>query len=542
MSSKLILEHLHLKHFATFDSTQMMFGPGLNCLVGETGSGKSLVMDALAIIFGGRADKKFIRKGSDFCLIEAVLSTNSLELINELDASGYPTENQKIYLKRIIYKNGTSKSYINQSHCSLTELSDFCRQHIDLVGQFENQQLLNENYLLTLVDRFGKHEALIDYKKIYSEWFHLKREIKHLEELNSTLIQKRDYLEFQINEILTLSPSLEDELKLIEKKDLIVNIEKYQLVKQNVMALIEGESGPKGLKDQWNLLKNLILKNPKFFQEQVTHKFLQIDLEFFELMHDLTKHELPDSTDEDIQETISRLDLYQRIKRKFGESVESVLQHLEQFETELNEISSVEDKLIATRNNFSIAEEKLEELARSLHTARLKTSHELSIALTQAVREMKMNGAEIKIVLNTLNDFNDWGKSSLLFLAQTNPGEGFHQIKDIASGGELSRILLAYRQVLAVHDSVSIFLFDEIDTGIGGETAHSIAKALKKVSLNSQIVAITHLPQIAIQADSVLEVSKEIKSEEGADRTESFVHQLTGSSIKSMAEKMVSLN
>lgn len=542
MKTTLTIKSLTLKNFATFSYSEVLFTEGFNCIVGETGSGKSLVLDALEMIFGGRGDKKFIRKGTDFLLLECLLSTDNDLIISELNDLGYPSNGSDITLKRIIYKNGSSKTFINQSACSLAELAHFSRQHIDLVGQFENQKLLTDSYMLKIIDGFGKHEEVASFHEKYLKLSHLKKEEAELLKNKNAIAQRKDYLEFQINEITTLAPSEDDEISLLQKKDKIVNLEKYHQLENQIQHLLNGTNEESGLIQHWNQLKQLIIKNSNFFKPQLAQLSLSLDQDLNDFFDKLNFNDSSELTKSEVDEVFQRLDSYQKVKKKFGSTISDILVQLNSFEEELLLLNTSQDRLEEAQKEIKHLENSLRTLALTLHEKRVKTSGRLSSELTKSIQEMRMQGAVINIRCFLNTELNDEGLTSLSFEAQTNPGEGYYKVKDIASGGELSRILLAYRSILSNYDSVSIFLFDEIDTGIGGETALTIAKSLKKVALSSQVIAITHLPQIAIHADHLVEVDKELIEEGKEIRTESFIKHFNGDKIKSIAEKMIALN
>lgn len=542
MKNNLMIKSLTLKNFATFSQSEVNFHDGFNCIVGETGSGKSLLLDALEMIFGGRGDKKFIRKGADFLLLEALLVTHNPQIHAELDELGCPGNGSEISLKRIIYKNGTSKTFINQSSCTLTDLAHFSRQHIDLVGQFENQKLLTDSYLLKLIDSFGKHAEILKYRSEYKNFLILKKEHSDLNKIQNDLAQRKDYLEFQVNEIKTLNPSLEDESKLLLMKEKIVNLEKFHHLESQVTHLLNGSNEESGMIQKWNQLKNLVNKNAHFFNPELAQLCLSVDQELNDFFEKITFGENLELTQEEVNDVFQKLDSYQRLKRKFGGEVNTIIEQLNLFEQELLNLNSCHDRIDFLNIEIERIHKELISLAKIIHEKRIKTSSLLSKELTHSIQEMRMIGAQISIKCSEETTLSEEGFTSLSFEAQTNPGEGFYKVKDIASGGELSRILLAYRNVLSLHDSVSVFLFDEIDTGIGGETAHSIAKSLKKVALSSQVIAITHLPQIAVYADHLVEVGKDVIQDESDVRTESVIKHFSGDGIKKLAEKMVSLS
>jgi DNA repair protein RecN (Recombination protein N) len=288
-------------------------------------------------------------------------------------------------------------------------------------------------------------------------------------------------------------------------------------------------------------LSSVVLKNKDFLENELTD-VSDIDDKLHLLFGNLNQKLDFDLDPQELEGTIERLDIYQKLKKKFGGSVETMLESQVSFTNERNKLQELDFDLDDLKLKIKNLKNDLSQLSKALHEKRTKYALKLSKELTERVQILKMNGATIKLVLEELNDFNESGSTRANFVAETNPGEGYFKVKDIASGGELSRILLAVRQILSNHDSISIFLFDEIDTGIGGETANCIGKALFQVATNGQVIAITHLPQIAQFADSLILVQKEIQADNKSSRTESSIKEITGKMVQKEVRAMSQLN
>lgn len=519
----LILTTLKLQNFATFKYHEVQFSSGLNAIVGETGSGKSLLLDALQLVFGGRADKKAVRNGSDSTVVEAVLRFTDEEIARTLDEMGFPSEEGEVVIKRMVRKDGTSKCWINNMASSLGELVAFSRRYVDLVGQFENQKLLSDGYQLKLLDQFGQTTDLATQMREQLALFRsLRDERDQLERSQVDREQRLDYLDFQINEINQLDPREGEEEELVQLKSDYLNHERKQMLLHQLSELLEGGESSGGLASSVRQGRSLIAKNSSLIPATFTEAFTNLEAAVDDLTTAFRGLSTKELDAEELQNAIDRLDFYQKLKRKFGGSVEGILESKKQFETEAMKLRALETDMSTLVKKLQMAEQSLQRIAEDLHTKRSQNASAFSKELTRSVRELKMTGAEIRLDVEKAAEISDAGYTKLSFLAQTNPGEGFFKVKEIASGGELSRILLGLRQVLATHDSISIFLFDEIDTGMGGETALHIGKSLKKVSQNSQVVTITHLPQIASFSDRLIVVSKETTDE----RTESKVREL----------------
>lgn len=533
----LYLKSLNLQNFATFENQVIQFDIKFNTIVGETGSGKSLILDALQIIFGGRADKKLIRKNSEFATIEAVFSTNDPVIKKYFNDIGHPFDGSEIVVKRNIFANESSKSYLNFQSCSASLLAAFAKRFVDLVGQFENQKLLSEDYQLVLLDSYaGLSQDIHDYQALYAQLSTFKKDFNDLIHEKNLRAQREDYVRFQLEELEKLVPSLEDEAELTKKKDLILNVEKRQ---QTLGALASAISD-----DEINLLDllksclNRAEKSSGIVSEEITAKLYEVKALLEDVSYDLSKDLNATPEDENIEEIIDRLDTYQRLKRKFGGSTEEMIRMFAEFRAELDSFFQVDDKIALISKKISDIELRCQTFAEELHNIRLARADALSKELTTKVRDLKMNGATLRINVTKNDHLGSKGFSKIDFIAETNPGEGFFKVKEIASGGELSRILLSVRQILSSNDTISVFLFDEIDTGIGGETALSIGKSLQSVAEYSQVLAITHLPQIASFATQIINVSKTTKVIDDQPRTVSIIEQAMGAQRESIIKAM----
>ncbi len=541
MEPNFYLKQLIIQNFATFKNQTIQFHPGLNTIVGETGSGKSLVLDALQLIFGARADKRIVRKNCEFALVEARFSCKDANVKEFLTDLGYPLEEDELTIKRVISANGATKNYLNHLNTTLLALGEFSKKFIDLVGQFENQKLLSAFYQMQLLDQFGNiNTELENYQEKFQKLRKLTKELNHLIESKSSRSHRLDYLHYQLNEIQLLSPTSQDEEELLEKKSQIINFEKNQRMNSTMDDIFIGEESSSGLLNQLKTLQSLYTKNQDLFSEDLSKLCVADDL--LNQLYDSFKKKLNSEFDpRELDGVIERLDHYTRLKKKFGGTVFDIIKTQDDFLREKEELESVEITLDDKEGEINSLKKNLETMANTLHRKRLVAAKKLSQELTNRIRDLKMAGATIEFNIEQNEELNESGCSKIEFMAQTNPGEGFYRVKDIASGGELSRILLGLRQILSSQDSISIFLFDEIDTGIGGETATSLGKALRDVSKNGQVIAITHLPQVAQFCDSLILVEKDIQGNTKEIRTESRAKEFRGQMIKTKILSMAQL-
>lgn len=540
-SFELKLFELSLSNFATFQNQTIYFHNQFNAIIGETGSGKSLILEALQLILGNRADKKIIRKDCEHAIVEAIFKCQCPNIKLFIDQLGFPFEGEEVVIKRIIYRNGKSKSFLNYQSCSLQTLIRFSRQFVDLVGQFENQKLLSSKYQLELLDNYADHSELYSsYQKEFSQLVEAQTELNRLRSKASEITQRSDYIKFQINEIENVSPTIEDEQELITKKQTIQNLSKNKEHLEELNYHFEGTEEGVGILSQLKKVESLLSKD--ILDEATINQFN----DSFEVLKDISyqlslKQDL-EYNQEEFNYIIDRLDQYQVLKRKFNVDTEGLIKLYDDFKLEQNDFENVEDSIIIFEQRVEDLTSLCHKIARKLHASRLKHASKLAQELTHAIQNLNMLGAQIEIRSELNKELNQKGLTSIHFYAQTNPGEGFFPIKDIASGGELSRILLAVRSVLSTKDSISVFLFDEIDTGIGGETALTIGKTLEQVSKNSQVIAITHLAQIANFSNKLIVVNKEMIGKDDNERTVSKVRELENDALKHEVSLMTPLN
>ena len=539
MSGNLKLKTLNLTNFATFEDQIINFGDNFNAIIGETGSGKSLILDALQLILGNRADKKIIRKNCEFSCIEAIFTTADQEIKDYFFDIGHPFD-EEIVIKRVIHKSGTSKAFLNYHQCPVSLLAKTGKRFIDLVGQFENQKLFSEKYQLSLLDNFSNNHALLNsYQEAFQIYQDELSKLEELKEKETQTHQRLDYINFQLSELEKLSPETEEEISLKERKEKYLELENNQKLLEEINYYFEGGESFPGLQVILGKLERALAQS-KSLNTSLLEKFQVAKDDLFEINFLLNKDLDIEVSEQELSEIVERLDLYTKLQRKYHTDTAGLIEQMSSFLIEKESLENIESSLSNLEKSLGDRLITIRNLGLKLHEKRIEAATRLSKLLTNAVRSLKMEGASFQIKLSK-TDIGPSGMSKIDLNAEINPGEGYHKVKDIASGGELSRILLALRQVLSSRDSVSIFLFDEIDTGMGGETAFHIGKSLKRVSEHSQVIAITHLPQIATFSDKLLEVEKSVRNTGGENRTVSQVKEIVGSKIKEHVNEMTPL-
>jgi DNA repair protein RecN (Recombination protein N) len=421
MDANFYLRKLIIQNFATFKNQTIAFRPGFNAIIGETGSGKSLVLDALQLILGARADKKVVRKDTDYSLIEASFFCQDEGVKTFLESEGFPLDDKELIIKRLVYKNGTTKTYINHLACTVSFLASFAKRYIDLVGQFENQKLLSENYQLQLLDHYSKLKPEVEiFQKGLQQYKELKQKLQSLEQSKTQREQRLDYLNYQLQEIEKLNPSSQDEEDLLKKKNLLVNVEKIQKLSFQLKDIFEGGEGQSGLLSQMKLLNSILIKNRDAL-ENLLESSSDIEDRLHTLLSEIEKRFDLDLDPEELEGVLERLDTYQKIKKRFGGSVESILQSQVEFLKERDQLQDLDFDLETMSKSIETIHSDLHKQARNLHNRRMKFAQKLSSELTQRVQALKMNGAQIRLVIEEVSEFNEWGLTRAYFIAETNP-------------------------------------------------------------------------------------------------------------------------
>ena len=541
-SKNLFVKSLSLQNIATFPNHTIEFSPHFNCIVGETGSGKSLILESLAVALGGKFDRKLLRNGHDFATIEVVFTVSDPNVNTFMGDLGFPCEDE-IVIKRSLLESGKNKNWMNFQTCTLNQIRDFSKRFVDIVGQFDNQKLLSPNYQLKLLDHYGHLEERADqFNKNFNCLLELNNSLGEYREKFERLKLQKDYFEFQIAQIEELNPSLEDEEGLLRSKEKINLREKYTRSIQQACLFLDGSDAQIGIIEQSKSLIKALTGIEKFIDPnalQLSHQLLDIALSASQSIASQTNNEQDQMSE---QEVLDRLDLYARLKRKFGGSTEVIVEVKNQMSTQLSELENLSSTIERLETQISNEKISLWSLAKELHADRNKAAQSLSKKLGQSLRKLNMPDAKFDLQCHLQDEFHARGATAVKFFVQTNIGEGHHLISEIASGGELSRILLSVREILSASDSISVFLFDEIDAGIGGKTAINIGESLKSVSISGQVISITHLPQIAQFADRILKVEKKKIIQKGSPRTISEVSTLPLNGKKDFQETFALFN
>lgn len=542
-----MLETLKIRNLAVIDQAEVEFGPGLNILSGETGAGKSIVIEAISLLLGSRASSELIRTGCDEAVVEGVFSIGSLpEIRNRLFELGLceqgkalPTE---LLIKRTVSRSGKHRILINGELATLGNLQSLCVGLVDLCSQHEHQSLLKPSTQLDLLDRYGKLSAQREaVAQAHVEVRKLKSETEKLSQDESARLKRLDFLRFQIEELRAAGLAPGEDERLQQEKALLQSAQsRLQTLSQVQDLLEEAEDGNALQVIQVSIQKLSTLAALDDAAKPMLEALERALAEIEEVS--LSLHRYAKGVDLDperLEQVQERLSLIADLRRKYGESVETMLASLGELEAEFSVLSNSEERLGELTEALQKAGKQLQGLCRNLSESRAKVSGKLAEAVTSELRELNMGDARFAIELNSqagqLEACTAVGADLIQFVVQTNRGESGRPLGKIASGGELSRLMLAIRRVIADRGGIGVYLFDEIDAGMGGQTAFQVGKKLKSVASHNQVICITHLPQVASFADQHLVVRKATEGK----RTVTEIVSLKGPGTKEELARML---
>ena len=495
-----MISALHIKNIGIIEDINIEFNQGLNVLTGETGAGKTLIIDSLQIISGGRFSKDMIRKGEDNLFVEICMYEPGSE--DAIDGN--------IIVSREINSNGRNMCKINGRMVTVNELKKFMGKYIEIHGQNDNQNLLDEKLHLNYLDGFigNKFEnKKVDYEKLYEEYCKIKQELKNNYGDEKERQRKLDLLKYQLNEIEQANLKENEEEELAEKSKIMQNSEKIAVnLREADHAISEGAID--SISTAIRALEKIEDIDKKY--ETVCSNLKSMYYELQELARDVNSYTEDVYFNEEERNNVEeRLDLIYSLKRKYGNSVKEILEYQDKVRVEIEHIENLESYNNTLRKKQKDIEEKMKILAVEIHSIRQKAAQELSDKINAELEDLEMKNAKINIKVTYLeNEYLKTGKDLVKFYITTNKGEDEKELSKIASGGEMSRTMLAIKKVLADSDKTSVLVFDEIDTGISGNAANSVAQKLQAISNKHQVLCISHLPNIAAYADSNFYISK----------------------------------
>jgi len=540
-----MLRDLRIENFAIIHQLELSLAPGLNIFTGETGAGKSIIIDAVEAILGSRADATMIRAGADRALIEG-----SFEVIGEmsqpiqliLTREGLENESGLLTLGREIRSNGRSFARVNGRNVNVSLLGELSESLVDVHGQSEHLSLLKVKAHLGLLDRYAHVEKeLADYQAVYHQLLDVRRQLEALRQAEKDASRQIDILKYQINEIESAQLKLGEEEELRAERIRLANAEALASAAQEAIQLLdEGSPESPGITDLvgqvTSLLNNLGRLDTR--QAGLGERSQNVLEELTDLVAGLRGYlETVEFNPKRLDQVEERLNLIQNLKRKYGDEIAKVLQFAAQARRELDAITHASERIAELESEEGRLLASLAERGSALSQKRHAAAERLEKALETELEQLSMPGAFFRVDFSehlseegvTVEDgrrvaFDSTGLERVEFLVAPNPGEGLKPLVKIASGGETSRLMLAIKNVLAQADRIPTLIFDEIDQGIGGRAGLVVGHKLRELARQHQVLCVTHLPQLAAYGEEHFKVSKQVK----AGRTETQVEVLVG--------------
>ena len=503
-----MLSTLHIKNIGIIDDLSIDFNEGFNILTGETGAGKTLIIGSLAILAGGRFSKEMIRKGKEHSLIEASIFYPQSEL----------AEDGNIIVSREIYLNGRNTCKINGKLVTVAELKNFMSKVIDIHGQHDNQNLLDATKHIKYLDGFigtDLENAKSEYKEYFKQYNEIQTKLKNNYGDETEKTRRLDLLRYQFNEIEVAKLKIGEDQELEEKHKLMMNSQK---LKEN-LEQVDSNINENAIEYISNSIR--CLEKIEDYGEKYKEKLSELKSIYYELQEtarDLSNlKEDADFDEYERDEVERRLDVITSLKRKYGSNVQEIIDYKEKLKDEIDKITNVDEINEALRKKLKETENKMKALCSKINEIRNKYSIILANKINKELKDLEMPNAKFNIKIEKQEEYNSNGYDKVEFIICTNVGEEYKELTKIASGGEMSRIMLAIKTVLADVDEVPILIFDEIDTGISGKAAKAVAEKMKLISKTHQTLCITHQATIAAQGNSNYYIYKEV--EQGKTKT-----------------------
>ena len=522
-----MLQTLSIKQFAIIDELDINFSDGLTVMSGETGSGKSIIIDAIGQLIGMRASSDYVRHGEKKAIIEGIFDIDeSKDAIKILESLAIDVDEDFLLVKREIFSSGKSICRINNQTVTLQDLRKVMQELLDIHGQHETQSLLKQKYHLQLLDDYADNQysdLLNQYQLSYKQYKDKRKELEELESADQALLQRLDLMKFQLEELTEASlkegevDQLESDIKRIQ------NSEKLNLALNNAHQVLTDESAiPDRLYELSNYLQTI--------NDIVPEKFVRLkeDIDQFYYMLEDAKHEIYDemaNTEFDEQvlnEYESRMNLLNNLKRKYGKDITELIGYQSKLANEIDKIENYEQSTSQLREEIKTLYNDVIDIGKKLSQERRRVARELRDHIVSEIQNLQMKDANLEISFKPLDEPTIEGIEFVEFLISPNRGEPLKSLNKIASGGELSRIMLALKSIFVKSRGQTAILFDEVDSGVSGQAAQKMAEKMRDIAQYIQVICISHLPQVASMSDHHLLISKA----SNADRTTTQVKEL----------------
>ncbi len=504
-----MLNLLHIENIAVIEQADIHFGKGFNVLTGETGAGKSIVIDAISAILGERAYRDVIRTGTDRAFVSAVFS--DVPKLEWFDENGVAYDQTELLLQREIYADGKNVCRVNGRPVTVALLKKLGAQLVNIHGQHDSQQLFDEDSHLLYLDLFAKNNDLLTaYAEKYCAVTAVRQEIQRLSMDESEKLRRVENLRYQIEEIQRAELTSGEDEELENRRKVLQNSEKLMDGLAKSVSALYGDDDREGAAGLVSEAAHALSKITRY-----DDRLASLHDRISELMYAVqdAAEELRDQMDtlsysgDELEQIESRLDVIHRLKRKYGGSVDEILAYLSRAETELDEIEFADDRIEKLKKQLVGLEKAAMEAGILLHKSRISAAKELQTRLSEELTALDMPRAQFVCQFEEKPMAAD-GLDSMRFLMTANIGEALKPMSKVASGGELARIMLAIKNVMAEQDLVGTLIFDEVDAGVSGRAAQKVAEKLHAVSENKQVLCVTHLPQIAAAANVHLLIEK----------------------------------
>jgi len=500
-----MISTLHIKNIGIIEDMTIDLNNGLNILTGETGAGKTLIIDSLSIIAGGRFSKEMMRKGANHSFVELAMYLPTDEMATD----------GNVIVSREIYDNGRNLCKINGRLVTVSELKNYMNTVLNIHGQLDNQDLLNPEMHIKYLDSFAgdKLQKLkMKYRELYTKYNIIKEELKNNYGDEKEKQRKLDLLKYQIDEIEEAGIKIGEDEDLEEQKKIINNSEK--LAKNLGEADVKiGEEALDSISIGIKNMEKIEQINEKYSNTLNSLKSIYYDLQ--EISRDINIYKEYIVFDEsEITKIENRLDLIYSLKRKYGNTIEEILNYKDEMEEEANKIQNLDEHNNKLKEELELLENSMLEICDKISTIRINYAKELSEKINGELKDLEMPNAKFLAQVNKIENknFNKNGLDNIEFMISTNIGEDLKPLIKIASGGEMSRIMLAIKTVLSNVDSVATLVFDEIDTGISGKAAKAVGEKLRRISYNHQVLVVTHQASIAAKGNYNYYIYKEIEN------------------------------
>lgn len=547
-----MLLELNVSNFAIIENIHLSFGPGLNVLSGETGAGKSVLLKSLALLMGAKASSESIRSGCEFAVIEGCFDLRKRpDIMKKLEEQGIPCEEKQLVVRRIIHPE-KSRLHLNGSMSTVNTLRDVVAPLIEvtgqsaplieLTGQHENRNLLSKAYHLDLLDQYvGNGEKRRKYEDLWDQRANLEQELQTLRQNEAGKQQRLEFLVYQRDEIakLDLSPGEDIELEQAVKrmKNLSRLTDFVDLSEQVLVA--DQDSATQRINSILKRASEVSSLDP-FIQEK-TSVLESAKALIDDVVYDLRRHSSNLELDPaQVEEKEARLSDLRKLQKKFGSSIDEILQSLIRIEHEIAGLQNSETRIADLEKKIAELTLQMKALAKDLHKRRAQGVKELIEGVNDELADLNMKGVEFTAAVDALEDLTATGSTSVEFMTRTSPKDPARPLAKAASGGELSRILLSLKKVIGATNQPRTYLFDEVDTGVSGPTAEKVGRKLRSIAKGQQVICVTHLPQVAAcgdlhffiqKAPQKSSVAMQVAELKGKDRTQEIARLISGEKI-----------